>query len=101
MCVCVYSAHLTCHLSLDKLDEGLCEGLNPFVHDVVTSLSRVFVVQEANLLLLTQTGTHENTSKIRINSTFSHWVSNEWSDGIINVLKLNLNKKKIVGEVAV
>ena len=43
---------LTIHLSLEELDERLCEGLNPFVHDVVTLLRRVFIVQEPNVILL-------------------------------------------------
>lgn len=57
VCVCVC---LTVHLSLEELDEGLSEGLNPFVHDVVTLLRCVFIVQELNVILLTHkyTSTH-------------------------------------------
>lgn len=54
---------LTIHLSLEELDEGLCEGLNPFVHDVVTLLRCVFIVLELNVILLTHkyTNTHKST----------------------------------------
>ncbi len=54
---------LTVHLRLDELDEGLCEGQNPFVHDVVTLLRCVFLVQELNIILLTHqyTSTHTKT----------------------------------------
>lgn len=47
-----WSVFLTIHLSLEELDQGLSEGLNPFVHDVVTRLCCVFIVQElsANVL---------------------------------------------------
>ena len=51
-CVSLRCFSLTVHLSLEELDEGLREGLNPFVHDVVTLLRRVFIVQELSLLLL-------------------------------------------------
>ena len=43
---------LTIHLRLEELDEGLCERLDPLVHDVVTLLGRVLIVQEGNILLL-------------------------------------------------
>lgn len=50
---------LTIHLSLEELDERLCEGLDPFVHDVVALLGRGFVVQECHPVLLWP---HANTT---------------------------------------
>ena len=43
---------LTIHLSPEELNEGLGEGLNPLVHDVVALLDGVLVVLERNILLL-------------------------------------------------
>lgn len=43
---------LTTHLSLEELNEGLCEGLDPLVHDVVTLFRCVFIVKELNVVLL-------------------------------------------------
>lgn len=40
-CVCF---RLTLHLCLEELNERLCEGNNPFVHDVVTLLHCVLIV---------------------------------------------------------
>lgn len=45
---------LTVHLSLEELDERLCEGLDPPVHDVVAELGCGFVVQESDAVLLAQ-----------------------------------------------
>ena len=59
--VCFEDVCLTVHLSLEELDEGLCEGQNPFVHDVVALLCRVFIVQELNVILLTEKYTRLNT----------------------------------------
>lgn len=56
-----FGVQLTVHLSLEELDEGLCEGLNPFVHDVVALLRCVFIVQELNVILLTHQDTSTNT----------------------------------------
>lgn len=56
-------SRLTIHLSLEELDERLCEGLDPFVHDVVALLGRGFLVQECNAVLLwphANTNTHVN-----------------------------------------
>lgn len=66
-CVSLRCFFLTIHLSLEELDEGLREGLNPFVHDVVTLLHRVFIVQELNILLLQcikYTNAHKNGQSI-------------------------------------
>ena len=53
-------AGLTIHLRLEELDEGLCERLDPLVHDVVTLLGRVLVVQEGDIFLL-----GANTDRLR------------------------------------
>ena len=42
----------TIHLSLEELDEGLGEGLDPLVHDVVTRLGSALIVQEMDAVLL-------------------------------------------------
>ena len=53
-------AGLNIHLRLEELDEGLCERLDPLVHDVVTLLGRVLVVQEGDIFLL-----GANTDRLR------------------------------------
>lgn len=48
------SVSLTVHLCFEELDQRLGERLDPFVHDVVALLCRVFVVQELNIFFLNQ-----------------------------------------------
>ena len=43
---------LTVHLGPEELNEGLREGLDPLVHDVVALLDGVLVVPECDVLLL-------------------------------------------------
>lgn len=69
---------LTTHLSLEELNEGLCEGLDPLVHDVVTLFRCVFIVEELNVVLLRKFYKHKRTS-CHIHTKKKLYIVCDWS----------------------
>lgn len=73
---------LTTHLSLEELNEGLCEGLDPLVHDVVTLFRCVFIVEELDVVLLRKFYKHERMSShihIFLKAVYSLWLVSQKS----------------------